>query len=211
MRAMRVLLVDDHPIVLEGMGHLLQTAEDFEVVGETTSAAVALALAEDQQPELVVLDVHMPGVSTPALCRQLQRVATEAKVVTLFAHEDQDLLRRCLDANVAGVLLKDAQGFDLLHAFRRVLAGELVIDHRVLSGYTPSEPMALPGRTAHLCTARERDVLRLLARGLTSREIADSLALKTNTVRTYTQSLLWKLQAHNRVEAVAIAGRLELL
>ena len=210
-----VLIVDDHPVVLDGVRQLLASAGDFVVVAEATSGATALEAARREQPGLVVLDLRLPYVLAPDLCRELRAVVPRARIVILTAFDDRALLQACLDQGAAGVLLKDVHDFDLMCALRDIMAGREVVDERVLQG-----PSTRAGRL-HFgddeatvygpLTPREYDVLRLLARGLTTKEIAGTLHLTTNTVRSYAQSLLMKLQARTRIEALAAARRLRLI
>jgi DNA-binding NarL/FixJ family response regulator len=204
-----VLLIDDHPIVLQGVRHLLAGSPEFEVVAESTIAEDGVAAARREQPDLVMLDLRIADVLAPDVCTRLRLAAPGAKVVILTAFDDEALLRACLTAGAAGVLLKDAAGLDLLAALRRVRAGETVIDARL-------DPHARPLRDGddavfEPLTPREYEVLRLMARGLMSKEIASELSLTPNTVRSYAQSVLSKLHATNRVQALATAKRLRLL
>jgi DNA-binding NarL/FixJ family response regulator len=202
----RTLLIDDHPIVLHGVRHLLADSPEFEVVGESTSAEEGVRAARREQPDLVVLDLRIAEVLAPDVCTRLRLAAPAARIVILTAFDDGPLLQACLRAGARGVLLKDAHGLDLLAALRRVQVGETVIDKRL------AEPRRLADEGAiEPLTAREYEVLRLMAQGLIAREIASELSLAPNTVRSYSQSVLSKLRANNRVQALATAKRLRLL
>jgi DNA-binding NarL/FixJ family response regulator len=204
-----VLLIDDHPIVLHGVQHLLAGSPEFEVVAECTTAEDGVAAARREQPDLVILDLRIADVLAPDVCTRLRSAAPAARIVILTAFDDDALLQACLQRGAAGVLLKDALGLDLVDALRRVLGGETVLDKRLNrashslheSGDHVFEPL----------TQREYDVLRLMARGLIGKEIAGELSLAPNTVRSYAQSVLSKLHASNRVQALATAKRLRLL
>jgi two-component system, NarL family, nitrate/nitrite response regulator NarL len=205
----RVLLIDDHPVVLHGVQHLLAASSEFEVVAECTTAEDGVAAARRDQPDLVILDLRIADVLAPDVCTRLRSAAPAARIVILTAFDDDALLQACLQRGAAGVLLKDALGLDLVDALRRVLGGETVLDKRLNrashilqeSGDQVFEPL----------TQREYDVLRLMARGLIGKEIAGELSLAPNTVRSYAQSVLSKLHASNRVQALATAKRLRLL
>jgi len=205
----RVLLIDDHPIVLHGVRHLLAESAEFEVVAESTTAEDGTTAARREQPDLVVLDLRIAEVLAPDVCTRLRSAAPGARVVILTAFDDETLLHACLKAGAAGVLLKDSRGLDLVDALRRVRNGETVIDQRL-----SRQPRTLrDGEDAvfESLTPREYEVLRLMARGLIGKEIAGELSLAPNTVRSYAQSVLSKLHASNRVQALATAKRLRML
>jgi DNA-binding NarL/FixJ family response regulator len=209
----KVLLVDDHPVVLKGVRQLLASAGDLEVVAETTSGQQAVALASEMQPDLVVLDVRLGDSLGPDICRELLRRSPLAKVIILTAFDDTHLLRACLEAGACGVLLKGTLELDLIQALRDVRDGGVVIDEgmaRTLetAGHLLRDEV---GTVYEAPRPREYEVLRLMAQGLTTHEIADRLQLATNTVRSYTQSLMMKLHAHTRVQAIVAARRLHLI
>jgi DNA-binding NarL/FixJ family response regulator len=206
----RVVLIDDHPIVLHGVRHLLAESSEFDVVAESTTAEDGIAAAKREQPDVVVLDLRIADVLAPDVCTRLRSAAPAARVLILTAFDDEVLLQTCLKVGAAGVVLKDAHHLDLVDALRRVRNGETVIDKRL-------DPRARISRGAddgdvfEPLTPREHEVLRLMARGLIGKEIASELSLTPNTVRSYSQSVLSKLRASNRVQALATAKRLRLL
>jgi DNA-binding NarL/FixJ family response regulator len=205
----RLLLIDDHPIVLQGVRYLLAGSSEFQVVAECTSADDGVTAARREQPDLVVLDLRIADVLAPEVCTRLRSAAPLARVVILTAFDDDALLRACLNAGASGVLLKDAHGLDLVDALRRVRSGETVMDKRL-----DSQPRPLrvgDDLVVEPLTPREHEVLRLMAQGLIGKEIAGELSLAPNTVRSYSQSVLSKLHASNRVQALATAKRLRLL
>jgi len=208
-----ILVIDDHPVVLKGVRDLLGSSSDFRIVGEAITGKDGLELARSLQPNLVILDLRLPDAVAPNLCAQLRQLAPYAKVVILTAFDDRPLIQACLNAGVSGVLLKDLDEEDLLTKLRRLLVGETVVDERVLSGELKrGRSIQTDSASPYVSlTAREYDVLRLLAQGLTSKEIGCQLALSTNTVRGYTQSVLTKLQAHTRIQALATARKLRLI
>jgi two-component system nitrate/nitrite response regulator NarL len=199
----RVLLIDDHPIVISGICRLLAFAPDFEVVGQASNARDAVERAIATAPELILLDLHLPDVHSADLCRRIRATVPSAKVVIFTAFVDAAVFRSCLSAGVAGVLLKDAAELDLVGALRRVRSGRVVIDERVqaTAEAAADEPRLLDATL----TQREHQVLRLLAEGMSGKEMASSLGLAPNTVRSYCQSLLSKLQSSSRIQALANA------
>lgn len=212
MTTSRVIVIDDHPIVRQGISRLLDAETDFELVGEGTSGEEGLAAAERTKPDIVVLDLRLPDALGPEVCRQLSESLPDTKVVILTAFDDVPLLRACLQAGASAVLLKDVHEYGLVESLREVRGGHTIVDDRIADSGGPKKVLRdAEGHVYEGLTEREHEVLRLLACGMTSREIADELYLSPNTVRSYTQSLLGKLQAHNRIQALATARRLHLI
>lgn len=210
-RVHTVLIADDHPLVAHGIERVL-SGDDFAVVAACHSGAETLAEAERLQPDLVLLDLRLGDMNGADVCRRLGDEVPGAKVVMLTAFSDTQNLRHCLECGAAGVLLKGTLDLDLTRALREVQAGRMVIDAGIaraleavggiLGSTEPGVPRLRP---------RELEVLRLMAGGLTTRDIADELALSINTVRTYTQSLMTRLGAHTRVQAIVRAQQLQLI
>jgi DNA-binding NarL/FixJ family response regulator len=205
----RVLLVDDHPIVISGIRRLLAFAPDFEVVGQASNARDAVESAIAANPDLILLDLHLPDVHSADLCRRIRASAPSAQVVIFTAFVDAAVLRSCLTAGVAGVLLKDAAELDLVGDLRRIRSGRQVIDERVQA--TAAAEAVDPQLLDATLTQREHQVLRLLAEGMSGKEMATALGLAPNTVRSYCQSLLSKLQSSSRIQALANARARGLL
>jgi len=211
MSPSKVLLVDDHPVVLKGVRQLLASTGDWEVVADATSGKEGLELARREHPDLIVLDLRLEDCLAADLCRELHSAAPDAKVVILTAFDDPEPLRACIREGASGVLLKDVKDLDLVRTLRRVKAGETIIDKRVHldRGDSPNE-LPKDARDPSL-TPREYDILRLMARGMTDKEIAAALHLAPNTVRGYSQSLRAKLHARNRIQALGTARQLRLI
>lgn len=210
-RTHTVLIADDHPLVAHGIERVLDGG-DFTVVAVCHSGAAVLETAPRLRPELVLLDVRLGDMNGADVCRRLGDEVPGAKVVVLTAYSDIENLHRCLESGAAGVLLKATIDLDLRRALHEVRAGRMVVDSGVAreleaaGGILRSTTSAAP----HL-RPRELEVLRLMAAGMTTRDIADELELSVNTVRTYTQSLMTKLDAHTRVQAIVFAQQRHLV
>ena len=206
----RVLVVDDHPVVIDGVRRILADTFDLQLVGEAADPETAEELARRLQPEIVILDLKLGEHLAPPLCRTLLAVSPASAVVIHTAFDDPEPLRACLNAGATGIVLKGTR--DLVEALRAVLAGNVFVDPS-LTDLPAERAQNLSGRNGSgvSLTLREYEVLCVMALGRTSKEIADELHLAENTVRSYVQSLLQKLQARNRIEALAKARHLRLL
>jgi DNA-binding NarL/FixJ family response regulator len=197
VRTVRVLLADDHPLYRAGVRLMLEGAPDLEVVGEAASVPELLAEMRRVDADVVVLDVAMPGGDGIDAIRALHEVRPALMVLILTMFGDTGSARRAMRAGASGYLVKGASGDDVLAAVRAVAAGQVVIDGQVRD--------ALEREPAGLLTVRERDVLRLMASGLTNTAIAERLFLSEKTVRNHVSAVFRKLGAGNRVDAVRLA------
>jgi DNA-binding NarL/FixJ family response regulator len=207
----RVLLVDDHEIVRRGLADIIATAADLGVAGECAGADDLFASVERTRPDLVLLDVRMPGKGGAALCEELLVRWPDLMVVMLSAFIDEDAIRRSLLAGARGYLLKDVDALGLLEHLRAALRGEVVLDPK-LAGTVVTQMRRLAAQVGpERPTERELEVLRAVARGRTNRDIAQELVLGESTVKSHLQSIMRKLNAANRAELVAQAMRHHLL
>lgn len=207
-----VLIADDHPIVARGIERLLSHAADWEVIGACYSGRDTVAVAGRTRPDLVLLDVRLGDLNGSEVCRQLSTAAPATRIVMLTAFDDTDNLRRCLEAGASGVLLKGTLDLDLVQALRDVRDGRMVIDAQIARRLETAQDLLDETGTAYpQLRAREADVLRLIAAGKTTRDIAAELELTVNTVRSYTQALMEKLGAHTRVQAIVLAQKMRLI
>lgn len=205
----RVVVVDDHPVVVEGVRQLLTSELDVDVVGRAHDGASGLRVVGELRPDAVILDLRLGDGSGPDLCRDLMRAVPGMRVLLHTAFDKQEPIRACLRWGVSGVVFKD--GTQLVPALRAVLAGETFLDPRMRS--------AARGRTSsdggdfvvEQLSPREYEVLCGFALGHSTREVAGNLHLTENTVRSYTKSLLAKLRASSRIQALATARQLRLL
>ncbi|MDE0133538.1 MAG: response regulator transcription factor [Acidimicrobiaceae bacterium] len=205
-----VLVIDDHPVVIDGVRQLLAGQTEFSMIGEATNGVDGVALAKSLGPDLVLLDLKLGDSFAPHLCRLLADASRTSRIIIHTAFDDREPLRACLNAGAVGVVLKDAS--NLVDALRRVMTGEIYVDPSlVVDPKARALRLGDEGGVYESLTLREYEVLCVMALGRTSKEIAAELHLAENTVRSYTQALLSKLHARNRIEAVAVARELRLL
>ena len=208
--AASVLVIDDHPVVIDGVRQLLAGETDFSMIGDATNGDDGVALAQSLGPDLVLLDLKLGDSFAPHLCRLLMEASEVSRIVIHTAFDDREPLRACLNAGAVGVVLKDAS--NLMDALHQVMTGEIYVDPSlVVDPKARAMRLGDEGGVYESLTLREYEVLCVKALGRTSKEIAAELHLAENTVRSYTQALLSKLHARNRIEAVAIARELRLL
>ena len=199
----RVLLVEDHQVLREGLRALLRAEADIEIVGEAGEATEGLRLAEERAPQVVVADIGLPGLSGVELIRRLRRTRPDVQAVVLSMHDDAATVDRALRAGARGYVLKGSGIDAVCRAIRAVRRGEVFlspgISEHVLQGYlegaAPQEPL----------TERERDVLRLIAEGHTSRRIAERLGLKPKTIENHRAAIMDKLDIHTTAGLVRYA------
>jgi len=205
---LRVVLADDHPVFRHGLRALLEEATDIEVVGEASSGEAGVELAESLRPDLVLMDIKMPGVNGIDATRRIHSECPDVRVLILTMFEDDNSVFAAMRAGARGYILKDADKEDLLRAVRSVGRGEAIfspaIATRVLDYFT-SGPSTMSRDAFPMLTARERDLLQLLARGLSNAQIAAELGLSVKTVGNYVSSVLTKLQVADRAQAIVRA------
>ncbi len=203
---LRVVMIDDHEIVRNGLKHILDGDPEFAVVGEADDGPSGLAAVEATRPDVVLLDVRLPSLSGSEVCRLIAERVPETRILVLSAFGDDHLVYQCLVAGAAGYVLKDIVHFDLKKSLKAVARGESVIDPRVAAAVV--ERLRAPGdQPSHNLSPHQFSVLQLMSQGFSNREIADRLFLSENTVKGYVQEVLRRLSAKNRVEAVMIASR----
>lgn len=204
MKAIRILIADDHPVFRSGIRAIFEGESDAEVVGEAATADEAISLAEQLRPDVVVMDLHMPGVGGIEATRHIvERDLSRVLVVSML--EDDATVLEAVRAGASGYVLKGAGGPEMLRALRAVASGEAIFDATIapkIVGYMAK------GREADVpfgLTGREPEVLEFLARGLTNDAIAKRLFLSSKTIRNYVSALFTKLDVSSRAEAVAKA------
>lgn len=207
----RVLIADDHPIVREGLRMILEKAEDCCLVGEATDGATAIHLVGDLQPDVVLMDLRMPGIDGLEAIGQIRRAWPQIAVLILTNYNEDALMVRGLQAGARGYLLKDADVQVLLRAIRTAARGETLAQPEVMERILSHAARALaPSRAAQppravTLTARERDILAGVARGERSKETAARLGLTERTIGAYLSTIYSKLGVDSRAAAVAVA------
>ena len=207
----RVLLVDDQPLLRTGFRLILQTEPDIEVVGEAADGQVALAQARALHPDVVLMDIRMPRMDGVEATRRLAELDAAPRVLVLTTYDLDEYVVESLRAGASGFLLKDVPAEDLVDAVRVVHRGEAVVAPRVTRRLLDRFARQLPATTAAPAaplpslTEREHQVLLLVARGLSNAEIAAELVLSETTVKTHVSNVLTKLGLRDRVQAVVLA------
>jgi len=203
----RVLVVDDHPVVRQGLRTFLDLQPDITVVGEAGDAAEAVAEAEALSPDVVLLDLRLPGPDGVAALRQLRERGSTARVLVLTSYTDPDAVLPAVRAGAAGYVYKDVDPHALAAAIRSVHAGHVLLHPDVASRLATGDG---PPAGVHL-TARERQVLAEVAAGRSNREIARALTLSEKTVKTHVSAILTKLGVQDRTQAALHAVRAGLV
>jgi len=206
--AIRVLVADDHAIVRTGIRHVLETEPGFTVVAEASNGTEALALALELHPDVVVLDISMPGVSGLQAAAELRRRLPETRVLILSMHDNTEYVLECLRAGVHGYLLKDSAAAELGTAVRAVVRGESFFSPpvaRQLGAVVRGEIGGGRANALALLTARERQVLVGVAGGQTNKEIAQELGISHRTVESHRESLMRKLEVYTVAGLTKIA------
>ncbi|WP_433428094.1 response regulator [Nonomuraea sp. CA-141351] len=208
----RVLLADDQPLIRTALHMVIADAPDLEVAGEASTGLQAVQLAGDLRPDVVVMDIRMPGMDGIEATRLITKGPGPAHVVVLTTFDEDDYVYGALRAGASGFLVKDMALDDILAAIRVVAAGDALIapgvTRRLIETFATDRPGSAPApppRELAGITEREREVLTLIARGLSNTEIATDLSISVATVKAYVTRLLAKLDARDRVQLVIIA------
>lgn len=215
----RVFVVDDHAMVRAGTRMVLEQEPDMAVVGEAATAAEALQRVAELQPDVVVMDIGLPDDSGINCTRKVKARCPQVRVLGLTVHEDEDYVMELLKAGADGYIVKSSAATDLVGAIRQIMGGRAVLDpvvtRAVITGYVtrpapePAPPAAPPEPDPF--TAREREVLVLVAQGLTNAEIARQLYISIKTVETHRAHIMEKLGVRDRIDLVRYAIRIGLI
>jgi DNA-binding NarL/FixJ family response regulator len=212
MNGIRILIVDDHAIVRDGIRALLALSPDLTVVGEAGGGREAIALARSLAPDVILMDIAMPDLGGLEATVEIRKARPDARIVILSQYADAEYVRRFLRAGVSGYVLKKAAGADLVAAIRAVHRGGLVLDPEVARDAVTGEPapadrIAAEPDPYERLTDREKQVLKLVAEGRSNKDVADLLAISVKTAMSHREHVMLKLHAHNRTDLVRFALR----
>lgn len=202
-----ILIADDHGVLRAGLRALLSAEPDLNVIADADNGEDALKLAQELKPEVVLLDVNMPGMGGIEVTRHLKEVLPEVRVLILTVHEDEGLFQEAIQAGASGYIIKRAVESELIDAIRAVKRGDLYV-HPAMTRALLKEIAPTPisqDTPVESLTRREIDVLRLIAQGYTNRQTAESLSISVRTVESHRANLMGKLNLHSRVDLVRYA------
>ena len=205
----RVFIVDDHELVRRGLIELIDTEKDLSVVGQAGDVQEALVALTTVVTDVAVLDVRLPDGSGIELCREIRSLYPDVKVLILTSFLDDEALLGAVLGGANGYVIKDIKNLDLLEAIRKVAVGEVLLDTALISTVTNRlRKVSNPASEIYELTDQEQRVLEHIGRGLTNRQIAESMFLAEKTIKNYVSSLLGKLGLERRTQAAALAARL---
>jgi len=211
MAKTRILLADDHKIVCEGLRNLLEKQPNMEVVGEAADGRTAVAMAKQLLPDVVIMDIAMPGLNGIEAARQIVQESRNVKVITLSMHSDKRFVAEMLKAGASGYLLKDSAFEELTAAVKTVLSGKVYLSPNVagvvVDEYVRRKPPHDSAGGFSILTSKEREVLQLLAEGRSTKEIAVRLKVSVKTIETHRQHIMDKLDIHSVAELTKYAIR----
>jgi DNA-binding NarL/FixJ family response regulator len=203
--SIRVLIADDHPLFRDGMRGLLGSLPDMEVMGEASSGEQAIELARELQPDVILMDIQMPGINGIEATREILHTSPRIGVLVVTMFEDDDSVFAAMRAGARGYLLKDSSGQEVGHAIRAVASGEAIfgpgVAQRLISFFSAPSP-AVSRRAFPELTEREEEILSLVAQGKSNQEIAKELFVSLKTVRNHVSNIFLKLQVADRAQAV---------
>ena len=205
----RVFIVDDHELVRRGLIELIDTEKDLSVVGQAGDVQEALVALATVITDVAVLDVRLPDGSGIELCREIRSLYPDVKVLILTSFLDDEALLGAVLGGANGYVIKDIKNLDLLEAIRKVAVGEVLLDTALISTVTNRlRKVSNPASEIYELTDQEQRVLEHIGRGLTNRQIAESMFLAEKTIKNYVSSLLGKLGLERRTQAAALSARL---
>lgn len=209
MSTIRILIADDHAIVREGVRALLTLSDDITVVGEAANGHEAVELARSLSPDVILMDIAMPGLGGLEAAIEIRKDNPHAKILVLTQYEDREYIRRFLKAGVSGYVLKKAAGSELTSAIRAVNRGGLVLDPEIArEAMREQAGSAASGRTADpydTLTDREKQVLKLVAEGHSNKEVAQLLDISVKTAMSHREHIMQKLDLHSRTDLIKFA------
>ena len=212
-----ILIVDDHPLVREGLKSILRSAAEYEVIGQAGRARDALHLVKSVKPDLVLLDLSLPDKSGLEICREIRNISPPTRILIVSMHSKVDYIVKAFQAGATGYMTKESATASLLGGIERVLKGEYFMDgsvsHRVVEKLiqTPDKEMKITDAAYETLTPREQEVMVLLAEGHSAKEAAAKLFISSKTVENHRTNMMNKLGLHSTLELVRYAARLGLV
>jgi DNA-binding NarL/FixJ family response regulator len=203
---MRVLIVDDHPVTRDGLRSALSTSDEVKIVGEASTGEEAVQAVKELAPEVVFMDVRMPGMGGLEATREIRHISPDTKVILFTVEESRAAIADAIRAGVSGYLLKDVSAGELISAAKLALEGKAVI-HPTLTRAFIEEVQYVDHRPDTPLSRRESEILQKVAYGASTKEVAHDLGISPHTVKTHLERIFEKLGANDRAQAVAIALR----
>jgi DNA-binding NarL/FixJ family response regulator len=203
----RILIVDDHPVTREGLHAALDLANDVVVIGEAVSGEDAIEKANELSPDVVFMDVRMPGMNGIEATRAIRQSSPDTRVILFTVDESRASISEAIQAGVSGYLLKDADADELVKAARMALEGKAMIHPQLTMAFIEEVQLAEKRVEAPPLSKREKEILQKVAYGATTKEVAHDLGISPHTVKTHLERIFEKLGANDRAQAVAIAIR----
>ena len=211
----RILIADDHPLLREALCQVFSSQKDMEIIGQASNGEEAIKLTSQLKPDILVMDIMMPKSDGLEASRQIKKIAPNTAILILTAYDDDNYVLGLLEAGATGYLMKSARGQDLVEAVRAIRAGESVLHPKIIERLL-KQAMAKPAGTAdhrikELLSDREMEMLKLLATGMSNKEIADKLFLSLRTVKAHMSNIFTKMNVASRSEALVEALKKGLL
>jgi len=209
MEPLHILVADDHPLFRHGLVSLFNSISEFEVVGEASSGQEVILMAASLQPDVILMDIQMPGVNGIEATRQILHTSPHIRILVVTMFEDDNSVFSAMRAGARGYILKDAHKSEILRAIRAVGNSEAIfsaaVASRLIEFFAVPRPTAIPPQAFPELTEREREILELIAKGQNNLEISSHLSLSHNTVRNYVSNIFSKLQVADRAQAIVRA------
>lgn len=214
----RILIADDHPLIREALGRVFSSQKDMEVVGEAADGGEAVELATKLKPDVLVMDIMMPKIDGLEASRRIKQLAPKVAILILTAYDDDSYVLGLLEAGAAGYLMKSARGQDIVDAVRSIRSGESVLHPKIIEKLLRRAVTGSVGsvkveqkRLVEPLTPREKEILGLVASGMSNKEIADKLCLSLRTVKAHLSNIFNKMEVASRSEALVTALKLGII
>jgi DNA-binding NarL/FixJ family response regulator len=204
--AIKVFIIDDHYMIVEGIRSLLQNENSIEWMGHAMNAASGLAFLQQQQPDVLLMDINLPDISGIDLCKEVKTKYPAIHIVGLSSFNQQSFIQKMIDNGASGYVLKNATREELIEAIDVVLSGQKFLSHEAATTILKNEDSKIP-----ILTRREKEVLVLIAEGLTNHEIGEKLFISTTTVDTHRKNLLAKFEAKNTATLIRMAAQFKFI